>query len=393
MYVISFNASQQINRVNPSDGDDKGQGSKGSGSAVGENLPSPVNSNSGGHNLLQVYIHLCVCFCKLPTEGSLCDLVTDVHVCTHTVAHPRAERQAKGFQPQITYVNLHVHVAPLHCSISFFFPQYILSSPVTHVDPNSPPSVCRYQPPLPPNELVRMVNLTQKEIPDLPTAGMYQRKAPWDPAVAYTLSRSIENLTENRGEEACKPSRSNEDHENWSRLAFTLSSSSIASVERSSDDIANCGTLAFMSSANSIATNTVPRGAPITQGSGLSATSTVECGNVTQDYMTLIAREENEFCIDGVSPSIGTESNELREKNYHMMMSSGNTVGRNALRQLYQVSRRQNGITTAVGSFSNPLESSGAEPVGEEQLRPAQETFPPPVQMSLTSGQTDMVQS
>lgn len=198
-----------------------------------------------------------------------------------------------------------------------------------------------------------------------------------------------------------------QDLESCGTLAFMSSANSIDSAvdscEREGDvqDLESCGTLAFMSSANSNISGSVcaERQIPHKEDGSRSATSTMVFGNswVKYDFST----DVNETDLDeirsddfdwgddssGVTPSASTESAELREKKYEMLIKSGNTVGLSALKQLSsstkQHSTERGNSTTALRGFSNPL--CGEQNSKQGRPRPLQYAFPPPVQVPLTS--------
>ena len=216
------------------------------------------------------------------------------------------------------------------------------------------------------------------------------------------------------------------DLESCGILAYMNSSNSIElhrhesreREESDKNDLENCGTLVFMSSANSIPSRTVPTGTPITCDISDSATTTAAvCADTTveRSHCYEMATTQNDTLINfsrtadesldgvrgGVTPSVSTESNKLREKTYEKMTRSGKTAGFKALRELASLSHEtsssaaaeQSGATTIVG-FSNPLSGDErcshliSEGFTQEQPRPthtAEEYFPPPVQVSLTA--------
>lgn len=124
--------------------------------------------------------------------------------------------------------------------------------------------------------------------------------------------------------------------------------------ESNAHDIESCGTLAFMSSANSITSSGVPTGTLITQEGDLHTGSFVCANSSLQgdvDVPVLVnpdPKREGVCVVGGVTPSASSESNKLREKQYEMLIKSGNTVGIRALRQLSRT-------TASTTSFSNSL--------------------------------------
>ena len=233
---------------------------------------------------------------------------------------------------------------------------------------------------------------------------------------------------------ACETDRCIQDLESCGPLAFMSSANSIIAneIEHShttntvesdgcDQDLEQCGTLAFMSSANSNIGSHVSVERQITREGGdgtKSASSTMMCANsanasvmkpdlspamnqrdgaVFSVISGRVGHEEME-CGGEVALSANTESCELQERRYEMMIKSGNTVGLSALRQLssseQQLSTGKGNSATAVCGFSNPLSGNENSPfvgglsVIQGRLCPshlARQSFPLPVQVPLTA--------
>lgn len=219
-----------------------------------------------------------------------------------------------------------------------------------------------------------------------------------------------------------------QDVENCGILAFMSSANSVASDEKDSreeEDVENCGTLAFMSSSNNIASSSVPTGVQSTSaGDDAGKCSAVVCGHNSQINPNTVgvcnAVSETQRDAAGctsrnvdtgtgensgrVEPSASSESNELRERSYEMMIQSGNTVGMKALKQLSSIAHQLSPTTTttrgktenmavAFHGVSHPLGHKSRQSQLVQQLRPTHRVvwdyFPPPVQRSLVGGQQD----
>lgn len=245
-----------------------------------------------------------------------------------------------------------------------------------------------------------------------------QMTAGVSPSAVYqcdTATRHMETVASGRPmEKSCDHSL-----ESCGVLAFMSSSDSVELSPKSRgregdrEDLENCGTLVFMSSANSIGSSTVPIGTQIaweTSNSAPAATTAV-CAGTTLAHTGSqeVAKTQNNTLINfsttadetegtvrgGVTPSVSTESNKLREKTY-----GGKTVGLGAVRELASLSHRTSSTgqrqssAATVGGFSNPFSGEErcshlvSEGTPQEQARPAhtvQEYFPPPVKVSLTA--------
>ena len=182
-------------------------------------------------------------------------------------------------------------------------------------------------------------------------------------------------------------------------------------------DIESCGTLAFMSSANSITSIDVPAERQITRGDGGEHASTVACANrslVQADVMTqrdfsvylspksdrTETADSETVCGGRVPPPTSTTNAVLQEKVYDAPSKrSGSTEDLKALERelspLHQQLSAGKGTSSvaAVHGFPNPLcpEEDDSRLVGSGlpfTLRPAhvaQQSFPPLIQVSLTS--------